>query len=126
MAKSIPSTTTDPLLEKIATATTQVVCSGEPANHAGIAAVALADNSITAGSGNGDWTIAAGDAGGQSRKVTIGAQNGVTIDTSGTATHIAYTDGSTLTWVTTCTSQALVAAGTVDIPAHKHEVAGPT
>lgn len=126
MSKSIPSVTTDTLLAKIATGTRLVVCSGQPANFAGIAAVALADVTLTAGSGNGDWTIAAGDAGGESRKVTLAAQAGVTIDSSGTATHISIDDGSTLLWVTTCTSQALVAAGTVDVPAFKHEVGAVT
>lgn len=126
MAKSVPAVTTDTLLAKIATCTRQTICSAQPANFAGIGAVALADNTITAGSGNGDWLIAAGDAGGESRKVTLLAQTGIVIDASGTASHIAHDDGSTLLWVTTCTNQALVAAGTVDIPAYKHEVAGPT
>lgn len=122
MAKAIADTVLDQALAKIATATRQVVTSGQPANFAGIAAVALADNVITAGDGNGDWTIAAGTQ----RKVTIGAQTGVAIDSSGTATHISYDDGSTLLAVTTCTSQALTSGGTVTIPAHKFEFAAPT
>lgn len=122
MAKAIADTVLDQALAKIASSDKQTVCSGQPANFAGIAAVALADNVITAGDGNGDWTIAAGTQ----RKVTIGAQSGVNIDASGTATHIAYDDGSTLLAVTTCTSQALTSGGTVTIPAHKFEFASPT
>lgn len=61
------------------------------------------------------------------RKVTISAETGITIDVSGTADHIALTDGSTKLWfATTCTSQALVAGGTVDVPAWKINVQDPT
>jgi hypothetical protein len=99
-----------------------VVCSAQPANFAGVAAVALADKTITAGDGNGDWTIAAGSQ----RKVTTTQHTAVAITASGTATHIAYHDGVTLLGVTTCTSQALTSGGTVTIPAHKFEFASPT
>lgn len=122
MAKAIADTVLDQAANKIATATRQVVCSGQPANFAGIAAVALADNVISAGSGNGDWTVEAGSQ----RKATMAAQSAITIDSSGTATHVSYDDGSTLLAVTTCTSQALTAAGTVTVPTHKFEFASPT
>lgn len=122
MAKAIADAVLDAALAKIATATRQVVCSGEPANFAGIAAVALADVTLTAGTGNGDWTIAAGSQ----RKVTNEAQTAVPIDSSGTATHVAVDDGTTLLGVTTCTSQALTAGGTVTVPAYKYEFAAPT
>lgn len=112
----------DAALAKIATCIRQVVCSGQPANFAGIAAVALADVVLTAGTGNGDWTIAAG----AQRKVTNEAQTAMPIDSSGTATHIAVDDGTTLLGVTTCTSQALTAGGTVTVPAYKYEFAAPT
>lgn len=120
MAKKADDTVLDGLLNIIDNATRQVVTSAEPANFAGIAAVALADV-VMAG---GDFTDANGDTNG--RKVTVAAKSGVTIDTSGTATHVCLDDGSTLLFVTTCTSQALTAAGTVDIPAYDIEVADPT
>ena len=61
------------------------------------------------------------------RKCTISAAPGLTIDISGDADHIALTDGAAKLWfVTTCTLQALVAAGTVDIPAWKINVKDPT
>ena len=122
MAKSIGDAVLNAALAKIATCTHQTVCSGEPANYAGIAAVALAPKTVTAGDGNGDWTIAAG----AQRKVTTTAHSGVSITASGTATHIAYDDGTTLLAVTTCTSQVLTSGGTVTIPAHKFEFASPT
>lgn len=120
MAKSISDAVLDAALDKIATATRQVVCSGEPANFAGIAAVALADVTVD----SGDFTKANGTVSG--RKVTVGAQSAVPIDSSGTATHISYDDGSALLAVTTCTSQALTSGGTVTVPAHKFEFADPT
>ncbi len=73
----------------------------------------------------GDYTLANGDTSG--RKFTTGAKNGVSVATSGTATHIALgnSTGSTLDFVTTCTSQA-ISVGTVDIPAFKYEINQPT
>ena len=124
MAKAAPNSTLDALLNEIATATRLVVCSGEPANFAGISAVALADVTLTAGAGNGDYTIADGDASG--RKVTIAQQADVEIDASGTATHVSLDDGTDLIYVTTCTSQALTDGGTVTVPAWDVEVADPT
>lgn len=124
MAKALPDTTLDALLDEIATANQITVCSGEPANFAGISAVALAEGVLTPGDGNGDYTIADGDASG--RKVTVAQQADLTIDASGTATHIALDDGTDLIAVTTCTSQALTSGGTVTVPAWDAEVADPT
>ena len=79
-------------------------------------------------SDSGDFTKANGDTSG--RKVTISAQTGVLIDSSGTGTHIALirTADSTLIYVTTCTSQAVTANGsnTVNMPAWDVELADPT
>jgi hypothetical protein len=124
MAKAISDDVLDAALAELATATRQVVCSDEPADFAGIAAVALADVTLTAGDGNGDYTIADGDASG--RKLTIAQQADVPIDASGTATHVTYDDGTTLLGVTTCTSQVLTSGGTVTVPAHDFEIADPT
>jgi hypothetical protein len=115
MAKFTDDSVLDAACDKVATATRMVVTSGQPANFAGIAAVALADVTLTAGVGNGDYTRANGDTSG--RKVTVAAQSAVPIDSSGTATHVCLDDGTTLLQVTTCTSQALTAGGTVDVPA---------
>ncbi len=122
MAKAIDDSVLDAALTKINTSTRQVVCSGQPANFAGIAAVNLAQKTLVAGTGNGNWTTAAGTQ----RKTTTTANSAVAITASGTATHISYDDGTTLLAVTTCTSQALTSGGTVTIPAHKFEFASPT
>ena len=123
MGKMLADAVLDAALAKLATSINQTVCSAEPANFAGIAAVDLATVVLTAGNGNGDYVIADDTSG---RKVTVAAQNGVAIFASGTATHIAYDDGSTLLGVTTCTSQALTSGGTVDIPSHKFNFTDPT
>ena len=124
MAKSISNAVLDAACSKIATCTTLSVCSAEPANFAGIAAVTLAAVTLTAGDGNGDYTIADGTTNG--RKVTVAQQASISITASNTATHIALDDGATLQAVTTCTSQALTSGGTVTVPAFKFEFADPT
>jgi hypothetical protein len=101
------------------------VCSGQPADYAGIAAVTLANVALTLGAGNGDYTLANGDISG--RKLTVAAQNGVSVTGSDTATHIAISNGSdTLLYVTTCTSQALTSGNTVNLPAFDIEIADPS
>ena len=125
MAKATPDAVLDLMLTGIALSDELWVCSGEPANYAGIAAVSLADVVLTPGDGNGDFAIANHTSG---RKLTVAEQANIDIDVSGTATHIvlAVTASSTLKQVTTCTSQALVDTGTVTVPAYIISVADPT
>lgn len=121
MGKATPDAILDATADAlIAAVTTQYICSAEPANFAGIAAVALADVAVA----GGDLTKANGDTSG--RKVTIAQKSAIPIDGSGTATHVVLASGSVLLYVTTCTSQALTAAGTVTAPAWKIEIADPT
>lgn len=122
MAKFVTDSAMDALLAYIATGTHVAVCSAQPTTYAQVATYKLAEGTITAGDGNGDWTIADGDSSG--RKVTLAQQADLSIDTSGTATHVAVDDGSSeLLLVTTCTSQALTSGGTVTVPSFKDEVA---
>lgn len=123
MAKAAPDATIDSMFDYIDQSTIMHVCSGQPANYAGIAAVSLADVAMTADT---DYTKADGDTNG--RKVTVAAKNGVNVDNSGTATHVvlARVADTTLRYVTTCTSQVLTAGNTVNIPAWDIEVADPT
>lgn len=103
-------------------ATRLTVCSTQPTTYTeGNATYALADVTID----STDFTNANGDTSG--RKTTIGGQSAVPIDTSGTAQHVALLDvaNSKLLYVTTCTSQALTAGGTVTTPAFDIEIADP-
>lgn len=120
MAKAAPDAMLDASLDYVAASTVLLVCSSEPADRAAALAAALADVTVD----SGDFTKADGDTSG--RKVTVAQQSNVPIDTSGTATHIALIDGTVLRYVTTCTSQALTAGGTVTVPAWDIEIADPT
>lgn len=123
MAKATPDAVLDQMLDYIdSNMESLTVCSAEPANYAGIAAVALADVVID----NTDGTKADGDTSG--RKLTIAQQSDFAIDTSGTATHVVLAKDSAtseLLYVTTCTSQALTSGGTVTTPAWDIEIADP-
>lgn len=126
MAKATPDAVLDLILINIALSDELYVCSGEPANYAGIAAVALAAVALTPGDGNGDFTIANHTSG---RKLTVAQQAAIPIDVTGTATHIVLAVGGAtdvIKQITTCTSQALVDTGTVTVPAYIISVADPT
>jgi len=104
--------------------TRQVACSAQPTTFTEAnATYALADVTLA----SGDFTNANGDTNG--RKTTIAAKSSVLIDTSGSATHIALLDvtNSKLSYVTTCTTQALTANGsnTVNFPSWDIEIADP-
>lgn len=123
MAKALDNSVLDTPLDKVATSTNVTLCSAQPASFAGIAAVALASGTHTAGVGNGSYTKAAGDVSG--RKLVIAALSGLSVTATGTATHVAYDDGVTLLAVATCASQALTSGGTVSIGSHKLEIQAP-
>jgi len=126
MGKAVPDAINDLLLAGIATGDRICVCSAEPTTATeAITTYALAVATVTAGDGNGDFTIANGDTSG--RKVTMTQQADVSIDADGDATHVAVAKNSeNLKHVTTCTTQTLTSGGTVTIPAYKHEVLDPT
>lgn len=123
MGKAAPDATIDAMFDYIDQSNIIHICSAEPANYAGIAAVSLASGALTPDT---DFTKANGDVSG--RKVTVAAKTGISIGTSGSATHVvlARSTDSSLRYVTTCTSQALTSGGTVNTPAFKIEVADPT
>lgn len=123
MAKKVEDHFMDAYLNQLDNCTTLHVTSAEPANHAGIAAVSLASVAMTAGAGNGDYTIANGDVSG--RKLTVLQQSSISITASGTATHVVLTDATNI-WCTTCTGQALTSGGTVTVNAFDAEIADPT
>lgn len=123
MAKQSPDPVLDAAFDYVDQSTSMVVCSAEPANYAGVAAVTLATAVMTADT---DYTKA--DAAGGGRKVTVAAKNGVSVTATGTATHIALVRvaDTSLRYVTTCTSQALTSGNTVNIPAWEISIGDPT
>ena len=122
MAKSVHNDVLDGAFDVLDQADLMTVCNAEPTTRTeAVTTFKLADIAMTP---NTDFTKADGDTSG--RKVTVAAKSGVTVDTTGTATHVALVDATRLLYVTTCTSQALTAANTVNFPAWKIEIADPT
>jgi len=121
MGKLADNSVLDAPADVIDQANLQIACTAEPTSRANAISIGLADAAMTV---NTDYTKADGDTSG--RKVTVAAKATQAIDASGTATHIALCDGTTLLYVTTCTSQALTSGGTVSFPAWDIEFADPT
>jgi hypothetical protein len=120
MAKFTDDSVLNAALAKIATATRMVITSAQPANFAGIAAVALADQVVD----SGDFTQANGDTSG--RKVTVGAQSIGSADATGTGNHVCLDDGTTLLHVTTFTGQAITSGNPISVGAYDIEFADIT
>lgn len=119
MAKMMTDAMIDGGLDKMILCNRITVLSAEPASIADITTTyKLATTSLT----GGDFTKANGDVSG--RKATVAQKTGLSITATGTATHVAIDDGTNFI-VTTCTSQALTAGGTVTVPAWKNEIADP-
>lgn len=122
MAKSVHDDVLDGAFDVLDQANEMNANSAEPTTRTeAITTYMLADVAMTPDT---DFTKAAGDTSG--RKVTVAAKSGVTVDSSGTATHISLVDATRLLYVTTCTSQALTAGNTVNFPAWDVEIADPT
>lgn len=122
MAKASPDAVIDAALDYVAACDLMIVCSAQPTTYAeATATYDLADVAMA----GGDFAKADDTSG---RKLTMAAKSSVTIDHSGTATHIALcrSADSSLRYVTTCTSQSLTAGGTVDFPAWKINIGDPT
>lgn len=121
MAKWLNDSALDALLGVVDNATIMTVCSSQPTTRAeATSTYALADV-VMAG---GDFGIADGSPNG--RKLTVAAKNSITVDTTGTATHIALCDGSNLLAVTTCTSKSITAADIVNVPSWTITVSDPS
>jgi hypothetical protein len=100
-----------------------VVCSAQPANFAGVAAVTLGDVAFAAGDVTGP-----GDNG-SAREQTYGAKSGINVDTSGNANHVALVDdtGTRLLLVTTISNAQEVTSGnTMSTAAFAHSIAEAT
>lgn len=116
MAKFVPDATLDAMLTVIADAVDRVdICSTQPTTYAeATTTYSLGNVVVTAGTAGADWNLANGDTSG--RKLTLTEQTGVSIGTSGSAQHIAGTNGTdTLYFVTTCTTQSVTSGNTATI-----------
>ena len=100
-------------------ATEQYVCTAEPTDRANAISITLiaAETPSFQANANGDVS---------GRKKAVDALTDVSITGTGTATHIALCSGTTLLYVTTCTSQALSSGGTVTVPTWDIEIEDPS
>lgn len=123
MGKSLADAVLDGALDVVATATRLDVTSdaGTPTNYTGT----LAKVTLTAGDGNGDYTIANYSAG---RTLTVSQQADISVTGSGTAKHVmlSISSGPTILLTTTCTDQALTTGNTVTVPAFVLSISDPT
>ena len=123
MSVYVPDATIDAMLDVIADDVTKLhICSTQPTNYTEAnATYELGNVTVSSGVGGGDWTQTDGDTSG--RKITMAEQTGINIDTTGTALHIAGTNGSdTLYFVTTVTSQGVNSGNTATINTFDIEV----
>jgi hypothetical protein len=122
MGKSVSNGVLDAALDEIATCTRIDVTSdvSTPTNLTNT----LANDTMIAGDGNGDYTIADGDVSG--RKVTMTQRTDISVTASGTARHIVLSLGGTIKLTTTCVEQSLTSGNTVTIPNFKDEIQDPT
>ena len=84
----------------------------------------LATTTLTAGDGNGDYTISEGITNG--RRVTVTGQASISSTLAGTGKHVVLSVGGTIHLVTTITDTAVAFPGTVTIPTFDHELSDPT
>lgn len=102
------------------------ICAGQPTTYAEATSTnSLGTTTLTTGYTASDYTKANGDTSG--RKVTVAAQSGISITASGTADHVAITNGTdTLIYVTTLSaSQAVTSGNTANVAAFDIEIADP-
>lgn len=121
MAKHIPPAILDLMLQQCEGDTIHL-CSAQPSSYADAASnYNLASRAI----GSVNYTRSNGDVSGRKQVLTPPAA--ATINASGTANHVAVTQGSTLKLVTTCNTQAITAGdgATVDIGSFPHEIRAP-
>ena len=126
MAKFVPNQMLDWYLNKISGCANMVtVCAGSPVTYSDVmtAGCVLAMLPIaTTGCFTGPTDGASG------RTLTVVARTSASITLSGNALAVALvnTTAGSIVYITTCTEQALVSGGTVDIPQWTINLADPT
>lgn len=120
MSVSVPATVMDKILDEIATSTLMSVVSDTttPTDLTN----ALADATMA----SGDFTKATGDAGEGSRKLTMAAKSGQTVDAAGAPKHVVLSLSGTLKLITTASGPDLTIGSTVDFPSWVYELGIPT
>ena len=123
MSKLCPDAAYDALLNYIANSDLITVCQDTPESYADatelndVGGDRISGVALTPGDGNGDFTIASVVGGG--RELTVALHNAVPVVKGGTTTHICLTllADTTLHYITTCDSRAVLNGDTLDLPA---------
>lgn len=123
MAKSVHDNVLDAALNYLKNnVVLETVCTSQPTSYAEASATyKLADVAVDSADFSGP---ANGDSSG--RKIQVNQQATITVDSSGSAQHVALCSSDTLLYVTTCTAQQLTQGNTVTIPAWDIEIADPS
>jgi len=129
MGKSVHDDVLDAALNEIAdNGDIMFLCSAQPTTYAQASATyKLGEHAMTEGDGNGDYTIANGDAGG--RKLTVTAQADVSASADGTVNHVAICDSvaeKVLLVVTLSASKTVSNGDTVSVSAIVYTTGDPT
>jgi hypothetical protein len=115
MAKIIPDAILDSQLDIIGAATILVICAGQPTSYADATATKDLATHVLAG---GNFSKGNGDTSG--RKLTLAAQNGITVDHDGLADHyfLGISGSSTFLLVGTLNpTQQTYAGNIINFPA---------
>ena len=114
MGKATTNTVLDAALALLKSSADAVqVCTSEPTTYAEAnSTYNLATGAIT----SADWTGPADDASG--RKLTFDGKGSISVTSSGSAQHVAWTkaSGSLLYCITTCSAQSLTSGNSVTVP----------
>ncbi len=109
----------DVFLDELATCTAINACTAEPTSIAECDSLSVVPAHTLTG---GDFTNANGDTSG--RKTTVAAQSSLSVDATGSITHVAINDGTSF-YVVTCTSKDVTSGDTLNIPEFDIEIADP-
>ena len=123
MGKSVHNSVLDAALNYIKNnVDLMTVCSSEPTS---LAEATSTYKLASVAMGPSDFTVGEGSPNG--REVAVGAKNSVSVDSTGSAEHIALVDaGTALLYVTTCTKQSISSGNKVNIPSWDIRIADPT
>jgi len=122
VGKLCPNAAYDALLDYIANSDLITICQDTPASYDDatdlndVGGDRVAGTALVPGDGNGDFVIAPVVGGG--RKLTVGLHNAVPVVKDGTVTHVCLTllADTTLRYITTCDSRAVLNGDTLDLP----------
>ena len=120
MTKIVHNDVLDAALDEVATCTRMTACTAAPTS----VAEATSTYSLAIITMTGGRYVNADDTSG--RKCTVAQLTGVAVTTTGSATHVALNDGTSVLYVTECTGQSLTSGNTMTFNSWEIGIADPT